>query len=119
MESGLRARGAEVEVIAVYRRVELPHDGQAVARMIDDTAVAIITRGEALARLARLLPAPAQQHLWRLPLVVPGPRVVEQAVRLGFLSKPTVPEPVSDAAYAHGREPRRAETRPRGQTNPK
>src|SRR3546814_660093 len=81
MESGLRARGAEVEVIAVYRRVELPHDGQAVARMIDDKDVAIITSGEALARLARLMPAPAQQHLWRLPLVVPSQRVVEKAVR--------------------------------------
>src|SRR3546814_20638691 len=88
MESGLRARGAEVEVIAVYRRVELPHDGQAVARMIDDTDVAIIPRGEAMARLARLLPAPAQQHLWRLPLVVPRQRVEEQAVGLGFMSTP-------------------------------
>src|SRR3546814_7108901 len=113
MESGLRARGAEVEVIAVYRRVELPHDGQAVARMIDDTDVAIITSGEALARLARLMPAPAQQYLWRLPLVVPSQRVVEQAVRLGFLSTPKVPEQVSDAAYLHCLEQWRAETRSR------
>src|SRR3546814_5544919 len=77
--------------------------------MIDDTDVAIITSGEALARLARLMPAPAQQHLWRLPLVVPSQRVVEQAVRLGFLSTPKVPEQVSDAAYLHCLEQRSEE----------
>src|SRR3546814_10255621 len=87
--------------------------------MIDDTDVAIITSGEALARLARLMPAPAQQHLWRLPLVVPSQRVVEQAVRLGFLSTPKVPEQVSDAAYLHCLDNCKAETQPGGLTKPK
>lgn len=109
MESGLRVRGAEVEVIAVYRRVELPHDGLAVARMIDDVDVAIITSGEALARLASLVPEAARSRLWRVPLVVPSPRVVEQALRLGFLPTPKVPEQVSDAAYLHCLEQWRAE----------
>lgn len=111
LESGLRARGADVEVVAVYRRVELPHDGLAVADMVDDADVAIITSGEALARLASLMPAPAQPRLWRLPLVVPSQRVVEQALRLGFLSTPKVPEQVSDAAYLHCLEQWRAESR--------
>lgn len=113
LESGLRARGAEVEVVAVYRRVELPHDGAVVACMVDEADVAIITSGEALTRLANLMPASAQAGLWRLPLVVPSQRVVEQALRLGFLSEPKVPEQVSDAAYLYCLEQWRAEPRSR------
>lgn len=111
LETGLRARGAEVEVIAVYRRVELPHDGPAIARMVDEADAAIVTSGEALSRLATLMPEAARADLWRLPLVVPSRRVVEQALRLGFLSTPMMPEQVSDAAYLHCLEQWRAEPR--------
>nr|WP_241696109.1 uroporphyrinogen-III synthase [Solimonas terrae] len=110
LESALMARGAELEVIAVYRRVNLPHDPQSAARMVEQADVAVITNGEALARLMALMPVGREDRLRRLPLVVPSHRVVEQAQRLGFLSTPRVPEQVTDAAYLHCLECWRAET---------
>jgi uroporphyrinogen-III synthase len=110
LESTLRARGSEVEVIAVYRRVNLPHDPVGAARLVADADVAIITSGEALARLLALMPAEGEAPLRRLPLVVPSQRVVEQARRLG-LSTPRVPDQVTDAAYLRCLEQWRAECR--------
>ncbi|HET8880908.1 MAG TPA: uroporphyrinogen-III synthase [Solimonas sp.] len=111
LESTLRARGADVEVIAVYRRVNLPHDPHGAARLVGDADVAIVTSGEALARLLALMPAASAPQLRRLPLVVPSRRVVEQARRLGFSSTPRVPDQVTDAACLRCLEDWRAECR--------
>ncbi|MGH8443737.1 MAG: uroporphyrinogen-III synthase [Solimonas sp.] len=95
----LAARGATVDTVAVYRRVDLPHAPEAVAQALAACDVAIITSGEALARLAALLPASQQALLRGLQLVAPSQRVVEQARQLGIAREPLVPEQVADAAY--------------------
>lgn len=95
----LRARGAEVERIAVYRRVPLPHDADAVARALAQADALIVTGGEALVQLLQLAPAAERPRLLGLQLVVPSRRVVEQARQLGFGREPLVPDQVADAAF--------------------
>ncbi len=95
----LLARGAQVEVVAVYRRLMLPQDPRALAAMVSRAEIAIISSGEALARLFELMPGEQRPLLLRLPLVVPSRRVVEEAVQLGFVPAPLLPEQVTDAAY--------------------
>lgn len=99
LERTLAARGARVDVVAVYRRVDLPHAPEAVADAVRTASAAIVTNGEALERLVALVPPPARDALLRLQLVVPSPRVVEKAVQLGFASAPLLPEQIADAAY--------------------
>ncbi|MFT4046355.1 MAG: uroporphyrinogen-III synthase [Solimonas sp.] len=95
----LRERGATVSTIAVYRRVDLPHPPAKVVEMLDGIDAAIVTSGEALLHLARLLPAAARDRLQSLQLVVPSQRVVEQARQLGVTAVPLLPEQVADASY--------------------
>lgn len=97
----LLARGAQVEVVAVYRRLMLPQDPRALAAMVSRAEIAIVTSGEALARLFELMPVEQRPLLLRLPLVVPSRRVVEEAVQLGFVPAPLLPEQVTDTAYLH------------------
>jgi uroporphyrinogen-III synthase len=99
LEAGLRERGAEVEVLAVYRRIAVDHSPEAVAGMIAAADAAIVPSGEALARLVAIAPGEAQQKLKALQLALPSPRVVETARVLGFIRKPLLPPRVSDAAY--------------------
>lgn len=99
LEAGLRERGAEVEVLAVYRRIAVAHAPDAVAEMIAAADAAIVPSGEALARLVAIAPDEAQQKLKALQLALPSPRVVETARVLGFIRKPLLPLRVSDAAY--------------------
>ena len=99
LEAGLRARGAAVAVLAVYRRLAVAHAPEAVAQMIGAADAAIVPSGEALARLLEITPVEAQQKLWALQLALPSPRVVETARILGFVRKPLLPPRVSDAAY--------------------
>lgn len=99
LEAGLRARGAEIEVLAVYRRVALDHAPERIAEMLGQANFAIIPSGEALARLAALTPLAAQPRLQALQLAVPSPRVVETARILGFVHQPLLPQRVTDAAY--------------------
>ncbi|MDD3764432.1 MAG: uroporphyrinogen-III synthase [Nevskiales bacterium] len=99
MQSTLAARGARVERVEVYRRVDLPHDAEAVANAVAAADVALLTNGESLRRLAELMPSARRPALLDLQLVVPSRRVVEQAARLGFKRSPLVPEQVSDTAY--------------------
>lgn len=95
----LRARGAEVTRLEVYRRIDLPYPPEQVAAALAVADVAIVSNGEGLAHLARLLPDAARDTLRRLQLVVPSQRVVEQARQLGVLTTPLVPERVADASY--------------------
>jgi uroporphyrinogen-III synthase len=95
----LRSRGAEVATIAVYRRVDLPHQPDVVAQAVAGVDVAIVTSGEALAHLLQLMPAGQRAALLRLQLVAPSRRVVEQARQLGFIAEPLLPEQVADASY--------------------
>nr|WP_277346267.1 uroporphyrinogen-III synthase [Solimonas marina] len=100
LASALRARGAQVDVIAVYRRIALPYAPAMVAQVVGDADAAIVTSGEALTRLVDLLSeTPARATLQRLPLVVPSQRVVEHARQLGFRTTPMVPDQVADSAF--------------------
>ncbi len=99
LASGLRARGAEVEVLAVYRRVPVAHAPQAVAQALAASQVAIVSSGEALAHLLALTPADARERLLSLQLALPSPRMIEKAREAGFTQTPLLPARVSDAAY--------------------
>lgn len=99
LEAGLRARGAAVEVLAVYRRLAVEHRPERVAELLAEADFAIIPSADALARLAALTPPAAQPRLQRLRLAVPSPRVVETARILGFVHQPLLPQRVTDAAY--------------------
>jgi uroporphyrinogen-III synthase len=99
LAEGLRARGAEVEVVAVYRRRPVPHEPAAVAAAVDGADVAIVSSGEALAQLRRLTPADRRERLLGLQLALPSPRVVEKARQAGFRQPPLLPTRVSDTAY--------------------
>ncbi|MGH8461238.1 MAG: uroporphyrinogen-III synthase [Stenotrophobium sp.] len=96
----LRGRGAQVDVAAVYRRVPLPYAGEHVAAQLRACDAIIITSGEALLHLLRITPLATHAALLRKQLVVPGTRVLDKAVELGFRS-PLMPEKMSDAAIIH------------------
>lgn len=99
LAAGLQARGATVEVLAVYRRVPVPHPAAAVTAAVEAADVAIVSSGEALAQLVRLTPPPQQPRLLDLQLALPSPRVVEKARLAGFRRRPLLPPRVSDTAY--------------------
>lgn len=99
LADGLRARGARVEVLPVYRRVPVAHAPQAVAEMIAASQAAIVSSGEALAHLLQLTPADARSRLLALQLALPSPRMIEKAREAGFTQTPLLPARVSDAAF--------------------
>ena len=98
IETGLRARGAEVERAEVYRRVPLPYPSETVASFLRRTAVIVVTSGEALEHLLKLVPESSLGTLRRKPLVVSSARVVERALHLGLPRAVAVDGPMSDAA---------------------
>jgi uroporphyrinogen-III synthase len=99
LAEGLRARGAAVEVAAVYRRRPVAHEPFAVNAALDAADVAIVSSGEALAQLQRLALPDRRERLLDLQLALPSPRVVEKARQAGFRRPPLLPARVSDAAY--------------------
>jgi len=99
LEDGLRARGASVTVLPVYRRVAIEYPPDVIAEWLRQANAAVIPSAEALRRLCALTPPQAQVALAALQLAVPSPRVLETARTLGFTHTPLLPERVSDAAY--------------------
>ncbi len=99
LADGLRVRGAQVETVAVYRRVPMEHPAAKVAAAITASDVAIVSSAEALANLVRLTPSAVRPLLFPLQLVLPSQRVVEKAREAGFTQPPLLPARVSDAAY--------------------
>lgn len=98
LQDTLRARGAQVDVAEVYRRVPLPYEAAALEEALARAQVIVLTSGEALAQLHRLTPEAARKKLLSRQLVLPSRRVVETALELGFTRPPRVAEPMSDAA---------------------
>lgn len=80
----LRARGAEVERLELYRRAPIEHPPEAVRAAANASDAIICTSGESLERLCVLLPKDLQSTMRSRLLVVPSPRVLELARRLGF-----------------------------------
>lgn len=99
LEDGLRARGARVRVLPVYRRVAVRHSPDAVAAALAAADIALVPSGEALRQLVESTPPEARPRLLRLPLAVPSSRVVETARALGFVHEPLLPARVHDAAW--------------------
>jgi uroporphyrinogen-III synthase/uncharacterized protein HemX len=127
LEQGLAARGAQVSRVEVYRRVALPHTAEALTDAVVGADAAVITNGEALRLLFARVDDDARLRLLHLQLVVPSRRVVEQALDLGFVAEPLVPEQVGDAAVvrtleqwwaARGRNPRMTDQDQNKQTSP-
>lgn len=98
LKDELGARGAQVEVAEVYRRVKLPHPPEVVQAALRGTGAILLTSYEALEHLVELTPEPTRGSLVRKQLVVPSQRVVEKARALGF-AEPLVPALVADAAF--------------------
>lgn len=99
LADGLRARGALVETLAVYRRIPVAHPAAAVRAALKQAHVAIVSSAEALEQLVRLTPTDARARLFALQLALPSARVVEKARELGFAKTPWLPSRVADAAY--------------------
>ena len=93
----LRARGAEVEMAEVYRRVPLPYDEDRVLAALRGAGVIVITSGGALEHLLQLTPEASRPGLLKKQLIVPSTRMVEKASELGFRAALS-PERMSDAA---------------------
>ena len=99
LAEGLRARGAAVEALAVYRRVPEPADPAQVAQRIRAAQAAVVTSGESLERLCAVAPADSRERLLELQLAVPSRRVAALARQLGFQRPPLVPARVADAEF--------------------
>lgn len=112
IEQTLRARGAVIERIDVYRRVSLPHAPATISAALAEVDVVMVTSGESLARLHELTPEADRPRLLSRALVAPSRRVVELALRLGFVQTPLQVERVSDAEYLRCLRHWRLSTRP-------
>ncbi len=81
----LAARGAHVEYVECYRRV-LPRadSGPLLAAWADGAIDAVVvSSGEGLQNLLKLLGEAGRRHLFATPLFVPHERIAEQASALG------------------------------------
>lgn len=99
----LAARGAQVELLALYRRVPLQPSAQALHEAIVQCDVFVVTSAESLLHLHQLVLALEQPllhaQLLQRTLLLPSPRVAELAVELGFTIPALLPERVSDEAF--------------------
>ncbi|MGL5815497.1 MAG: uroporphyrinogen-III synthase [Aeromonas sp.] len=82
----LASRGALVHYCATYERHYPELDGDALTRHWQSAGLdsLLITSGELLQRLLELVPSQQQPWLYDRLLVVPSPRVAEQAEAAGF-----------------------------------
>ena len=96
----LRARGARVSYVEVYRR-GCPHWGEGEVRTALRADVITVTSTEALENLAQLAQLPGGKPLWAKPLLVFHDRIAGRARELGFTLKPVVTnQPSEDALLA-------------------
>lgn len=98
LEKTLAARGAQLERIAVYQRVNLRYEATHLQALLAPLQAIVVTNGEALRQLVDCTPGPARPALLATQLVVPSRRVVEQASQLGFTVSPLIPGQMLDAA---------------------
>jgi uroporphyrinogen-III synthase len=87
LEEQLRARGALVEALICYRRAAAAHDGQACrGRLFGQRPVQLVmvSSGEGLELLSGLLQPGEHTNLAQVTLLVPSPRVADQALQLGW-----------------------------------
>ncbi|HET7370394.1 MAG TPA: uroporphyrinogen-III synthase [Gammaproteobacteria bacterium] len=85
LNNTLRARGAEVATVRLYRRVP-PQDGQALFDWLGryPDAILLVTSIAALDHLTALAADGDRERLLNAQLVVPSPRVVKKAAISGY-----------------------------------
>lgn len=86
IESGLRARGALVERLELYRRASIDYPVAQIEQALRLADAIVCTSGEGVERLHALAPPSLHAQLHSRLLVVPSVRVVELARRLGFVA---------------------------------
>ncbi len=101
IENTMRARGAQLQRLAVYRRVNLPYAPEHLQTSLAAAQAIVVTNGEALQQLVTRMPESGLSALLATQLVVPSQRVVEQASKLGFTVAPLVPDQMLDTACLH------------------
>ena len=96
----LRARGAEVDYVEVYRRVCPETDSQLMRSLLQPGALDVITvtSNETLQNLFTIAGVSGQPQLRTLPLVVASERQAQLAQELGFEHAAVVAENAGDAA---------------------
>ena len=95
LATGLRERGAQAQRLEVYRRVAIAYAPGTVRGAVADSDAIVCTSGENLDRLHALYPPELLDVLHARLLVVPSPRVLELARRLGF-AEVRAPQRTSD-----------------------
>lgn len=93
----LRARGAQVHYLEVYRRT-CPHWDAGAVQTALRADVITVTSGEALENLAQLARLPDAGPLRSTPLVVYHERIAGRARELGFTLKPVITTKPADVA---------------------
>lgn len=88
LAESLRQRGAGVDYIEVYRRMPTQKSGEELATVLrqENINIFVVTSGESLARLDRLIKDTVQlAHTIRsIPIIVPSNRVAKDAAQLGY-----------------------------------
>ena len=97
LAESLRARGAQVAYLEVYRRVCPVWDAAAVQNALG-TDIISVTSAEAVENLAQLARQPGAERLWAKPLMVYHERIAGRARELGFTLKPVVTDEPGDDA---------------------
>lgn len=97
LDTELAARGAHVERLELYAREPVAHAAEEVARAISTVDAMLCTSGQGVERLHAITPDNLRPALLSRLLVVPSPRVLELARRLGF-SAALAPAQTSDEA---------------------
>lgn len=88
LAESLRQRGAEVDYIEVYRRMPTQKSGEELATVLrqENINIFVVTSGESLARLDRLIKDTVQlaHSIRSIPIIVPSNRVAKDAAQLGY-----------------------------------
>lgn len=104
LRAELVARGAQVEVVEVYRRICPPDSAAVLLPLLHDHRLQVITvtSNEALQNLFDMAGSKGQPLLREIPLVVAGSRQAALAARLGFRQGAVIAGHASDEAMADG-----------------
>jgi len=102
LREALGSRGASVSELACYRRVAPAVDGAALAARLlrESVQLILISSGEALANLTALLKPRETHKLADITLVVPSPRVAQEAVAAGWRPPVVAANAADDAMLA-------------------
>ena len=88
LAESLRQRGAGVDYIEVYRRMPTQKSGEELATVFrqENINIFVVTSGESLARLDRLIKDTVQlaHSIRSIPIIVPSNRVAKDAAQLGY-----------------------------------